>query len=152
MPMFSLPLWTILIDGLLSRLSESEFDVQIHTDDRVNIIRDEHIEILMKLLLNTQNLTINLDIKLSKTLILSSIKRMKLNYFTPTIDGIAVTTSTEIEYLGRILYQKLTWNYNLNGVKENLKMVLCTSMDVSENTRQDMAVEKKEGLLDVSDC
>lgn len=125
-------LWSIVIDDLLTILTDNGFMVQGYADDLVIMIREKMDAIAsqrMQRALDTiqtwcqgQGLRINPQ----KTIIVPFTKRRKLLLRAPTLDGTVINFSSEVKYLGITLDQKLNWNSHLDKLRRKALVATLT--------------------------
>lgn len=115
-------LWSIVVDELLTELSNHGLEVQGYADDLVVMIRGKCERILTDLMQNALNLVWNwcqkedLSINPAKSVLVPFTKRRNLDLRSPKLNGTKIKFSTEVKYLGITLDSKLTWNSHLQKV------------------------------------
>ena len=115
-------LWSIVVDDLLTSLSNNGFDSQGYADDLVIIIKGKHEEVISNLMQNALNLIWDwctdsgLSINPSKTVIVPFTRRKKVAIVAPSLNGKKLELTTKVKYLGIILDQKLTWKPHLERI------------------------------------
>ena len=117
-------LWNLVVDGLLTRLTNLGLTCQGYADDIVIIARGkfEHTlcELIQRGLTETRHwcLKVGLSINPAKTTLVAFTKRRLLpNLKQITINGTLVEWKQEAKYLGVILDSKLKWHKHLEATE-----------------------------------
>lgn len=124
-------LWSLTVDELLERLTESHFEVQGYADDLVIMVRGFCQMTISDRIQGALNTVIKwckenfLSVNPDKTIIVPFTKRTKLDKLsTPKVNGKAIGFSNEVKYLGVTIDQKLTWNSHIDNITQKAKMSL----------------------------
>ena len=113
-------LWSLVVDVLLTKLSQLGFEVIGYADDIVLIVRgkcDATLSSRMQTALNTTSQWCSeegLNINPAKTVIIPFTKRRMHTIIPPLLNGVRLCFSNETKYLGIILDKKLNWTAHLD--------------------------------------
>ena len=114
-------MWSLIADDLLNNLETMGFEVVGYADD-VLIIRGKHNETLSNRMQTVLNDTLNwcrregLNVSHLKNTLVAFTRRRHINIKAPSLDGVQLTFSTQVKYLGIIPDSKLNWNQQLEYV------------------------------------
>ena len=123
-------LWSLVVDGLLTMLSNRGLDVQGYADDLTVIISGKYDNIISELMQDALKLIWQwcrqegLSINPNKTVIVPFTKRRKLTLTNPTLNGTIINFSKEVKYLGVILDRKLNWREHLQKIQSRATKAL----------------------------
>ena len=115
-------LWSLIVDELLNNLVAMGFEVIGYADDIVLIVRGKHCETLSNRMQTALNYTLawcrreGLNVNPSKTTLVSFTRKRHVNLTAPLLDGVQLTFSTHVKYLGILLDSKLNWTNHLEHV------------------------------------
>lgn len=108
-------LWTLVVDGLLTRLAGSGFTVQGYADDVAISVKGDNIYAMSSRMQKALNivqewcLTHGLKVNPSKTELVLFTRKRNTNLVTPTLFGVQLQRSDKVRYLGVTLDSKLLW-------------------------------------------
>jgi Reverse transcriptase (RNA-dependent DNA polymerase) len=123
-------LWSLVIDELLTELTEQGYDAIEFADDLVIMIRGNDDSILSNRLQSALNHAMkwckdaNLSINPIKTVVIPFTRRLKLSLKEPRIRDVTIKFSEDIKYLGVTLDSKLLWNSHMKKTKKKAIMAL----------------------------
>ena len=115
-------LWSLIVDELLNNLVSMGFEVIGYADDIALVVRGKHDETISNRMQTALNYTLTwcrregLNVNPSKTTLVIFTRRRQVNIKAPSLDGVELTFSTQVKYLGIILDNKLNWNNHLEHV------------------------------------
>jgi Reverse transcriptase (RNA-dependent DNA polymerase) len=120
----------MVIDELLTELTEQGYEVIGFADDLVIMIRGNDDSILSNRLQSALNHAMkwckdaNLSINPMKTVVIPFTRRLKHNLKEPRMGDVTIKFSEDIKYLGITLDSKLLWNSHMKKTKEKAIMAL----------------------------
>ncbi|XP_055698849.1 uncharacterized protein LOC129799159 [Phlebotomus papatasi] len=115
-------MWSLVIDGLLTELSENGIRATGYADDLVIIIRGKHDKIISSCMQHDLNIiskwcqNAGLKINPSKTTLVPFTRRRKVNLDNILLEGTIIEIKQEVKYLGLMLDSKLTWNAHITCI------------------------------------
>lgn len=115
-------LWSLVVDDLLNSLVAMGFEVIGYADDIVIVVRGKHDETLSNRMQIALNYTLawckgeGLNVNPSKTTLVIFTRKRNVNIKAPSLDGVQLTFSSRVKYLGVILDKKLNWSEHLEHV------------------------------------
>ena len=113
-------LWLLVVDTILSQLTQDGTKVIAYADDIVVIVTGKYPDILSDLLTNSLKILADwcdysgLGVNPSKTELVMFTRKHKIPLFKPpTLNGVELLPKDKAKYLGLILDRKLHWKLNL---------------------------------------
>ncbi|XP_055714430.1 uncharacterized protein LOC129808685 [Phlebotomus papatasi] len=125
-------MWSLVIDGLLTELSENGIRATGYADDLVIIIRGKHDKIISSCMQHALNIiskwcqNAGLKINPSKTTLVPFTRRRKVNLDNILLEGTIIEIKQEVKYLGLMLDSKLTWNAHITYITNKAIKALWT--------------------------
>ena len=129
-------LWSLVIDELLTELTDQGYEVIGFADDLVIMVRGYVDSILSNRLQSALNHAMkwckdaNLSINPMKTVVIPFTRRRKLSLTEPRMGEVTIKFSEDIKYLGVTLDSKLLWNSHIKRTKEKAVKALMACRSV----------------------
>ena len=134
-------LWNLVVDSLLTELSEANIYAQGYADDIVIMVQGKYCNVVADIMnanLRRVNSWCNregLSINPAKTIIVPFTRKKNLESLSRLRLGpAALSTSRSVKYLGVTLDNKLTWNEHLDSTIRKAKWSLLTTRRFASST------------------